>query len=155
MSLGSHHSALEIYERLQLWEDIITCYQATGRKGRAEEIVREKLQEKETPTMLCLLGDLTNDPQHYRRAWEVSNNHSARAQRALGLYHLRREEYHECIESLQLSLKVNAMQVGVTAVSVMVLSLGPGAHYPHLAIVSPLFRLVSLQKSIQNEYMCT
>ncbi|XP_064398151.1 tetratricopeptide repeat protein 27-like isoform X2 [Halichondria panicea] len=113
VSLGSHHSALEIYERLQLWEDIITCYQATGRKGRAEEIVREKLQEKETPTMLCLLGDLTNDPQHYKRAWEVSNNHSARAQRALGLYHLRREEYHECIESLQLSLKVNAMQDGL------------------------------------------
>ncbi len=65
--------------------------------------------------MLCILGDLTNDPQHYKRAWVVSNNHSARAQRALGLYHLRKEEYRECIESLQLSLNVNAMQVGMIA----------------------------------------
>lgn len=111
VSLGSHHAALEVFERLGLWEDVVTCYQAIGRKGRAEEIVREKLKENETPAMLCILGDLTNDPEWYRRAWTVSNDRCARAQRSLGLYHLRREEYSECIDSLQLSLSCNGMQV--------------------------------------------
>ncbi len=109
--LGSHHAALEIYERLQLWEDVITCYQAIGRKGRAEEIVREKLAERETPTMLCVLGDITNDPDWYRRAWSISQCACARAQRSLGLYHLRKEEYSDCIDSLKLSLSCNGMQV--------------------------------------------
>ena len=51
------------------------------------------------------------DPSYYAKAWELSNHRSARAQRSLGLYHLRQEHYEECIDSLQLALNINAMQV--------------------------------------------
>ena len=32
--MGCRASALEVYERLQLWEDAIECYQAVGRNAK-------------------------------------------------------------------------------------------------------------------------
>ena len=61
--------------------------------------------------MWCLLGDITEDPQYYLNAWELSTHRSARAQRSLGLYYLKREQYDKSVESLQLSLQVNSLQV--------------------------------------------
>lgn len=58
-SLGVVQGALEVYQRLELWEEVAACYQAAGRKGRAEEVVRERLEEQETPTLWCILGDVT------------------------------------------------------------------------------------------------
>ena len=59
VSLGVVQGAVEVYQRLELWEEVATCYQAAGRKGRAEEVVRERLREHETPTLWCILGDVT------------------------------------------------------------------------------------------------
>ncbi len=60
VTMGSMGQALEIYERLQLWEEVTECLCAQGRRGRAEEIVREQLKVKgDTPTLWCLLGDVT------------------------------------------------------------------------------------------------
>ena len=59
VSLGSVQSALEIYERLEMWTEVVECLCAGGRKGRAEEVVRERLGVAETPIMWCLLGDVT------------------------------------------------------------------------------------------------
>ena len=59
MSLGSVQSALEIYERLEMWTEVVECLSAGGRKGRAEEVVRGRLAVAESPVMWCLLGDVT------------------------------------------------------------------------------------------------
>ena len=59
ISLGVVQGAVEVYQRLELWEEVATCYQAAGRRGRAEEVVRERLREHETPTLWCILGDVT------------------------------------------------------------------------------------------------
>ena len=59
VSLGVVQGAVEVYQRLELWEEVATCYQAAGRRGRAEEVVRERLKEHETPTLWCILGDVT------------------------------------------------------------------------------------------------
>ena len=59
VSLGVVQGAVEVYQRLELWEEVATCYQAAGRRGRAEEVVRERLREHETPTLWCILGDVT------------------------------------------------------------------------------------------------
>jgi tetratricopeptide (TPR) repeat protein len=113
VSLGSTASALEVFERLQLWEDVITCYHSIGRSGKAESIIREQLLQKETPTMWCLLGDVTKDGQYYQKAWEVSGQRSSRAQRSLGMLHLRGKKFAECVQCLRKSTNINFLQEGV------------------------------------------
>ena len=60
MKLGANQSALDIYERLHLWDSVIACYQAVGRHGQAEQVIRERMAEKgESVKLWCLLGDAT------------------------------------------------------------------------------------------------
>jgi len=56
---------------------------------QAEEVLREQLAIKPTPKLLCLLGDITNEPAHYEEAWELSKHRYTRAQRSLGVYYMR------------------------------------------------------------------
>ena len=111
--LGAAQGALEIYERLEMWEEVAICYQAAGRRGKAEEVIREQLQIQQTPLMLCLLGDVTQvthlqaicwltpfvtvctrmqNPEHYKEAWELANHRSARAQKSLGMWYLKQQK---------------------------------------------------------------
>lgn len=113
LSLGCIGAALDIYERLQLWEDAITCYQRLGKREKAESVIREQLAVKETPSLLCFLGDVTHDKIHYERAWEMSNHRSARAMCCLGYIHFREERYAEAVECFEKSLNVNALQIPV------------------------------------------
>ena len=52
----------------------------------------ERLDVKPTPELWCLLGDLTEVPQHYLTAWDLSKRRYARAMRSLGSYCLRQEK---------------------------------------------------------------
>ena len=83
----------QVYERLEMWEEVAECSGAVGRVGRVRDVVREREEAgKATPTLLCVLGDVTRDPDQYRRAWDMSGGRCGRAERSLGLYHLRRKE---------------------------------------------------------------
>lgn len=47
-------------QELELWDDVVTCYQLLQKPHRAELVVRERLEVAgETPYMLTSLGDLT------------------------------------------------------------------------------------------------
>ena len=116
-----------------MWEEVAECSSAVGRTGKVREVVTERLERgAATPTLLCVLGDVTRDPEDYRRAWHMSEGRCGRAQRSLGYYHLRRKEvgcfyseifssfslfllpqYKECIPAFQLSLKINSLQVSL------------------------------------------
>ncbi|KAJ5495465.1 hypothetical protein N7539_000581 [Penicillium diatomitis] len=110
VELGGLRTALEIYERLEMWAEAALCYAATERETKARSMVRRQLYEPkgpvendeneqyegperselpvDAPRLFCILGDIDNDQKLYERAWEVSGQRYARAQRSLARYFL-------------------------------------------------------------------
>ncbi|XP_059157510.1 tetratricopeptide repeat protein 27-like isoform X2 [Physella acuta] len=113
LSLGCIGEALNIFERLEMWEDVISCYQKLGKRERAEAVIRERLAIKETPSLLCFLGDVTRNIEHYQQAWELSNHKSARAMRCMGYIYFHEEKYQKAVECFATSLKINSLQIPV------------------------------------------
>ena len=65
-------SAAELFEEIELWDEVVECYRQAGKENTTEQVVRKRLLESETPRMWAALGDITKDPIHYERALEVS-----------------------------------------------------------------------------------
>ncbi|KAJ3772666.1 tetratricopeptide repeat domain 27 [Lentinula raphanica] len=137
ISLGVIKSALDIYERLEMWEEVVKCHVSLERPDRGIAIVKDLLSgnkiESEAVTsrekasgattrlqrfdsareakLWCILGDL--DPEHavehYKHAWELSKNTSGRAMRSLGGYHFARAEYEPARECLQTAVKIEPL----------------------------------------------
>lgn len=57
----------------------------------------------------CILGDLENDPAHYERAWEISKQRFARAQRSLGEYYLGQKDLAKALEAYKKATNVNRL----------------------------------------------
>lgn len=110
VDLGGLRTALEIYERLHMWAEAALCYAATDREAKARSMVRRELYEPkgddeddenelfegperailpaDAPRLFCILGDIDKDETMYERAWEVSGQRYARAQRSLARHYL-------------------------------------------------------------------
>lgn len=110
VELGGLRTALEIYERLQMWAEAALCYAATEKEAKAKSIVRRQLYEAtgpneddeneqfdgpersplpaDAPRLFCILGDIDKDEKLYERAWDVSGQRYARAQRSLARHYL-------------------------------------------------------------------
>ncbi|KXT04233.1 hypothetical protein AC579_8347 [Pseudocercospora musae] len=114
VQLGGLRSALDIYERLQMWAEAALCWAATEREDKAKQIVRRQLfhatasgpdvpeieiaEDEEwkgparcpapldAPRLYCILGDIDQDISWYEEAWKVSGERYARAQRSIGRY---------------------------------------------------------------------
>lgn len=134
VSVGGLRSALEIYERLEMWAEAALCWAATDKEGKAKKIVRRQLfhatdgndeladleEEKwegaerdpppaEAPRLYCILGDIDVDLAMYEKAWDVSGRRYARAQRSLGQRHFVAKNYEKAEEAYSLSLQINAL----------------------------------------------
>ncbi|RAO66711.1 uncharacterized protein BHQ10_002723 [Talaromyces amestolkiae] len=132
VSLGGLRTALDIYERLEMWAEVALCYAATEREEKAKAIVRRQLYEPtnadavdddneryegpelaqlptDAPRLFCILGDIDSEPTMYERAWEVSGQRYARAQRSLARLYLKAQPpaYEKAEEAYKKSLKIN------------------------------------------------
>lgn len=136
LSLGVVKSALEIFERLEMWEEVVKCWQLMERKDKALSIVRDLLEgrKEEVDTVIargkqvssnrrqvldaaraaklwCLLGDLEPEKAeaHYTQAWLISGETSGRAMRSLGGAYFARGTYLEAIKCLRRAVSINPL----------------------------------------------
>ncbi|KAK3176663.1 hypothetical protein OEA41_007986 [Lepraria neglecta] len=137
VSLGGLRTALEIYERLQMWAEVALCWAANDREDKARRIIRRQLynpvimtstakllQDDEdtdvgeyrierdplpadAPRLFCILGDIEKSATAYERAWTVSNHRYARAQRSLGNFYMAAGHLDQADDAYAKSLKVN------------------------------------------------
>ena len=128
VTLGGLRTALEIYERLQMWAEVALCWAASDREDEARKVIRRQLYSElqmdpnstasaasleyeplpiDAPRLFCILGDLEKTPSAYQRAWEVSGCRYARAQRSLGRHYLAKGELSNAEEAYLFSLKIN------------------------------------------------
>ena len=109
LSLGIAASALTVFQRLEMWEQVVMCYRIMGKLRRAEKVLREQLSVDPTPELWVMLGDLTSDEGCFERAWELSEQRYARAQRFWGRHLLKLQKWKEAIYHFQLALKINPL----------------------------------------------
>lgn len=136
LSIGVVKSALEIFERLEMWEEVVKCWQSMTRRDQAIAIVRDLLhgRKEEADSVIakgkdmsatrrttldsareaklwCLLGDL--EPElavaHYEQAWQLSKETSGRAMRSLGGYYFARGEYARAVPCLLKAVAINPL----------------------------------------------
>ena len=141
VSLGGLKTALEIYERLEMWAEAALCWAATEKEDKAKKIIRKQLYHAsngadtdraktdnneepdleewtgpprdpppvDAPRLYCILGDIDYDPEMYEKAWQVSNQRYARAQRSLGKFYFTEKDYAKAALAYNKSLKVNQL----------------------------------------------
>ncbi len=136
LSLGVVKSALEIFERLEMWEEVVKCWQSLEKPEKGIEIVRDLLEGRKAEAdvvttrgkatsdsrklaldtareakLWCLLGDLEPEKalEHYNRAWEVSKGTSGRAMRSLGGFYFSRGNYPNTITCLRRAVAINPL----------------------------------------------
>ncbi len=137
VSLGGLRTALEIYERLQMWAEVALCWAANDREDKARKIIRRQLYNSvittstnklledeedndvgdyrierdplpaDAPRLFCILGDLEKSTAAYERAWEISKQRYARAQRSLGKHYSINGELDKAGTAYARSLKVS------------------------------------------------
>ena len=110
-SLGIFRTALRIFERIQMWDDVIACLLQLGEEKAAEKLINEMLQTcnltQQKGKLLCILGDLKNDASHYHSAWSECG--SVRAKRSLGRVAFKAQQWNEAIVHLTDALAINPL----------------------------------------------
>jgi tetratricopeptide (TPR) repeat protein len=134
VSLGGLRSALDIYQRLEMWAEAALCWAATEREDKARSIVRRELFHAtdgasedepaedeqwlgpardpaplEAPRLYCILADIDSSPELWEKAWEVSNNRYARAQRSLGRHYIAANDYIKAALAYSKALTVDKL----------------------------------------------
>jgi len=102
-------SALVYFRELELWDEVVMCYQLMDKPHRAEMVVRDRLKVSRSPYMVCALADLTGKEELYEQAWELSNHRYARAKRTLGKACFDRGEYEACVRHMDAALVIAPM----------------------------------------------
>ena len=109
MGVGMLKSATDLFAQLELWEEAVTCLKITDDVDKAQAMAEERIAIRPEPGLLCLLAEMTQEPAHALRAWEISGGKYARAQRTLARMAFNRGDKDACISHFQLSLALNPL----------------------------------------------
>eukprot|EP00803_Ostreobium_quekettii_P004674 evm.model.scf_312.5 EVM.evm.TU.scf_312.5 scf_312:55151-60706(+) len=102
--------AIKTYEELEMWDNLITCYQLLGKDAQAGDLIAARLKEDpNNPRLWCALGDLKHDDECYRMAWDRSGQHYARAQRSLARSALGRKDFVAAAECFETALAISPL----------------------------------------------
>lgn len=109
MGVGMLRSATDLFAQLELWEEAVTCLKVTDDVEKARAMAEERVAIRPESGLLCLLAEMTQDPVHAQRAWDLSGGKYARAQRTLARMAFNRGDKDACISHFQLSLALNPL----------------------------------------------
>ncbi|KAF7149043.1 hypothetical protein RHSIM_Rhsim03G0265100 [Rhododendron simsii] len=110
VSCGFIGEAVQVFEDLELWDNLIFCYSLLEKKAAAVELIKMRLAEMPNdPRLWCSLGDVTSDDACYEQALEVSGNRSARAKRSLARNAYNRGEYEKSKILWEAAMALNAL----------------------------------------------
>ena len=107
--IGIVTSAAEMFEEIELWDEVVECYRRAGKEKKAEEIVRKRLAKAETPRMWAALGDITGDKSHYENALKVSNGKFSPAHVALGKYYADKGDLKNATEQFKMAVRIKPL----------------------------------------------
>lgn len=140
--MGLVKSAMEIFRKLEYWDELVDCHRLIGNLGAAEAMVREQLDNLDKavldegvdgsiegstnilkygsqgaaqaraarrPRLLCVLGDVTRNKEHFMTAWEESDCKYGRAKRALGRLCVEEGDWEGAVEHFKDALAANPL----------------------------------------------
>jgi len=108
---GLVKTAVEIFEELEMWDEVVDCYRVMQDLGPAITLVTKRIeQDGQTPALLTVLADLAGgDEKLYETAWQMSNCSYGKAKRSLAKVQLVKEKYKEAIENFHMALALNPL----------------------------------------------
>lgn len=107
LNMGMIMTASQIYEQLNMLEECVECYFRAGHLDKAKELADKLKQDKPTPKLFCILGDINKDPTMYHKAFELSGHRYARAQRSLAKHYFNQKDMDKAIEHFKIALSIN------------------------------------------------
>lgn len=112
LRLGAARSAMDIFEELEMWNEVISALQLLEEPARARTLIRDRIAiEGETPELLCLMADLSESVEEriagYTKCWEVSRGKFPKAKRQLAKISMDRRDFAGAIKHFRDALAVN------------------------------------------------
>ena len=111
--LGCTATALDIFQKLHMWETAAACYVRLDRRTEGTELIKKCLEENPTPKLWCLLGNLTSDTSCYLKALDMTDGKFALAYKQLGTHYCGERRWDEAVEYFEKSVYINNLQPGV------------------------------------------
>lgn len=104
MALGVIKSAIDIYERLNMFTEAALCYAAVDEEQQAEKILLERIaSHPKDARAISILGDIRQDPELWEKAWEIG--HYAKAKASLSKFYYKPPAHAGLSKDLLLALE--------------------------------------------------
>ena len=108
LATGLVPSALDAYVAVEAWDAVALCYRLLGKPAAARDVLERRLTVRPAdPRLLCSLGDVTGEEDHYHAALRVTGGRSARAHRTLAVRAARRKDWPAAVSAWDAALALN------------------------------------------------